>query len=110
MVPEKDLTAAGAMLALPMAFGVGLVLVAYEIFAKAYCAAMIWTWFAVPVGMPIEPRAAFYGFFLLLAVTRLKRPESELKDERSSEQKAIAILATLAAPWLLLALGWWFRP
>lgn len=90
----------------PFVIGLAAVAGAYQVFAEGYCASLLWTWFAVPLGLRAITWVTFAGASCLLAITRIRLSKAERKDDRETSEKVVAWLGYLAAPWLILMVAW----
>lgn len=78
---------------------------AYQVLAEGYCASLLWRWFAVPQGLRALSWVTFAGASCLLALARVRLDKGP-KDDRSASEKASSVIGYLAAPWVILMVGW----
>ena len=108
----SDLKDAGALAGIataPFAVALGIPLLAYQVWAEAFVAVKLWTWHAVPYGLPAITFGLAACFSLLLAMARYGYRISVPEDSRTGFDKAIQYTVVLLVPWAVLAVGWWFR-
>jgi len=51
---------------------------------KLWCIVKLWTWFLVPIGLPLIPRANIYGALLIISILR---GFTRNKDDREPSEK-----------------------
>lgn len=87
-----------------------LFLSAYVIFVGGYTASCIWSWYAVPRGLPAIAWNEFAAAFMLTQLfkggTAEKKKEETEEDREARRWKAVG---TLLAPWFALLVAWVIR-
>jgi len=78
----------------------------YGAFADGYVLAHLWAWFAVPQGSRSLPWQTFAAAAMAYTIFTLKIQGAQPEDKRARLEKAHATLLFIAAPWLMLLVGW----
>jgi len=86
-----------------------LPLMALTTWQSAYVSSVLWSWFAVPSGLPAITTTQAALPFLLFAILTSGRIATAPKDERTWVQRSVAMATYLLCPWAILAVGWWLR-
>jgi hypothetical protein len=109
MTDLKEAGAIAGIVASPFAMILALPLFVYQVWAEATVAVQIWSWHAVPAGLPALTFGVAACVSLLLSMTRTGYRLSVPEDSRTAFEKALQYSIVLLSPWLFLLLGWWFR-
>lgn len=110
MTEAKPLTAADRWIGLPLLIAlVGPFVVAYQAWSTGYILTRLWSWYAVPLGLPAIASKAFIALWLARRVLRGFPSENEPVDSRTPREKYMQGLLSWAGPWILLLVGWWLR-
>lgn len=96
MKDSEKAAAIGGAVAVPLVLGVAL----YVICVHAWMASLIWSWYAVPLGLPLIAWKSWAGLMCLRAI--LWRSASIDTKQCSGWEN----FAHVAAPWLTLFLAW----
>lgn len=90
----------------PWALGLMVLACGYSWWSDGYVLAHLWSWYAVPLGFKAvawQPLGA-----LCLGVT-LPFLRSRPKDKRTFFEQALNWAGLIAAPWVVLLVGWCFK-
>ncbi len=105
----KEAGAFAGIATAPFAMILALPLFAYQVWAEATVAVQIWSWHAVPAGLPALTFGVAACASLLLSMVRVSYRLSVPEDSRTAFEKALQYSIVLLSPWVFLLLGWWFR-
>ena len=65
----------------------------------------LWAWFIVPFGLPVIDTYQAIGLAIVVGFLTT-RSTSNSKDDRSTKDKGIAIVALMFSPFITLIVGW----
>lgn len=93
-----------------------LLLLPFALAARGGALSCLWTWFAVPLGLPVLDIAQLVGLYLLLGCATLRTfpyADSEAEDRKSTSfRTTIALIQAFVAPAVWVSIGyvvyWYF--
>lgn len=98
-----------AALMMPVLLVFGTAIYAYDVWAESFVLHKLWEWYAVPRGLRAFDQYAFALPVLAWSVLRRKMPRNEPADSREKWMQIVGFWAYFWSPWVVLALGWWFK-